>query len=1119
MPGDYTRVTFNPFEDHLGVLMQQGRVLLDADFNELVEILDRRSRAGTLDTIGRCAVPKETPDGFRIQIADPSITIGRGRIYVDGLLAENHGLPPLEFDPVLAEQRGTLPVPYDQQPYFPNAAAVAPISPKEGPYLVYVDVWQREVTHLEEPDLIEKAVGVDTATRLQTVWQVKALPVGQGTTCATPDGQIPAWTALIQPSAGRLTTKAVGVPQSTDPCIVNPAGGYRGTENRLYRVEVHEGGLLGAATFKWSRDNGSVATSVTALNTGRDELTVTRTARDSVLRFSPGDWVEVTDDFHELAGEPGILSKVQKVDDVTQVITLATALPAGEFDAADPASRHTRVRRWDQKGQVLDAGGAAVADVDAGNGVIQVDAAPAMVLEDGVQVAFTADPAGGEFRTGDYWVVAARTVDASVEELVDAPPKGIHHHYCRLAVVTFPNDVQNCPPLWPPDFGEKGCDCTECVSAEEHNSGKFTIQMAIEKVKAEGGKVCLGPGLFYLGNTPVRIAGAQSVQVQGHGWKTLLLYIGDGAAVEVAGSIGVDLERFTIFVLNVSQGHAAMAVAVRNSILVRVERCVILQAGTQGGDDPPPAVGLGGFVIETFLRDNVVFGAVGVQSLASAARGALTGSAAAFNRATAGEARFVATFGLYVEDNVIAAQQTGVSLEGATLHLGDTRISGNSVYGGRQACIAARGWVTGELLTSSRLEITGNEVLAQAKGDGIVVACDNARVEGNDVGILALGRGGTTAGRDGIALVENVFKNTLDRCQVIGNRVTDLGRHGIALRTQIGSAMIKQNVISGTGVGGIVMDDEARAEVLSIENNQLLGVSTADDRTTPLAAIRVNLADQAEVAGNTIQGFALSAVGSPSRVGIEVVASNSVRVAGNDLSDIGPPGEFVKLGAGIAVVAPFDRVDIVDNSVRRNRTVPDQPGNSRWNAVRIQSTSPPGFTVDLQAAAGTLKASETKGTAGAKAAAAANQAAARKARVFTRGDLLVAPVEDRFLFFTNDVLIFLPRGDEITAVRGNLLETYGGAAAADVLVRKVCVFSDNRCTLSESNFNQSVVEVESDALIFSANYAEARGLEVAAVRLRAKAFTILGNITRGGDIIINNGSLPDPPWRALNVRF
>ena len=60
MSGDYTRFTFDPRRDHSGVLMQQGRVMLDADFNELVELIDRRLRAETIDIIGHCIVPSET---------------------------------------------------------------------------------------------------------------------------------------------------------------------------------------------------------------------------------------------------------------------------------------------------------------------------------------------------------------------------------------------------------------------------------------------------------------------------------------------------------------------------------------------------------------------------------------------------------------------------------------------------------------------------------------------------------------------------------------------------------------------------------------------------------------------------------------------------------------------------------------------------------------------------------------------------------------------------------------------------------------------------------------------------------------------------------------------------
>jgi hypothetical protein len=91
MSSDISRQRFNPTNDFQNVLMQQGRVQLDAEWNEWNEILDRRWRSETIDIIGRCVVPLETPDGFEIQLSGGKMTIGRGRIYVHGLQAENHG--------------------------------------------------------------------------------------------------------------------------------------------------------------------------------------------------------------------------------------------------------------------------------------------------------------------------------------------------------------------------------------------------------------------------------------------------------------------------------------------------------------------------------------------------------------------------------------------------------------------------------------------------------------------------------------------------------------------------------------------------------------------------------------------------------------------------------------------------------------------------------------------------------------------------------------------------------------------------------------------------------------------------------------------------------------------
>lgn len=510
MSGDYSRQRFEPSKHFSAVLMQQGRVQLDADWNEQGAILDRRWRAETTDLIGRCGVPKETPDGFKITAAGGTFAIGPGRIYVDGLLVENHGLGPVTFDPVLAELRGTTAVPYTQQPYFPSPPQLRP-----GRHLVYLDVFQREVTALEDPALLEPAVGVDSTARLQTVWQVKVLlNVGTSVTCTTPEANIPGWSTVLQPSAGRLSTAADGVSGvSEDPCLLPPGGGYTGVENQLYRVEIHDGGPLGLATFTWSRDNATVATQVLAIP-ALDRLLVDSTGRDAVLRFNTGDWVEITDDQRELQGLPGEMRQLQTVDDATRTLILEQPLPVGVFaineqGRTDP-SRHTRVRRWDQHGKVLDTNGNLLVDLDdpGQSGVIPLPggAGTSIILEHGVRIAFDVASPNSPFRTGDYWVFATRTADASVEPLEQAPARGLHHHYCRLALIEVSNNNQvtvsaDCRQIFP--HGLLAITTGE-VLFESAPAGEEVISGLIDSGLGSG-PVCVVLGMAPTPNAVVRL--------------------------------------------------------------------------------------------------------------------------------------------------------------------------------------------------------------------------------------------------------------------------------------------------------------------------------------------------------------------------------------------------------------------------------------------------------------------------------------------------------------------------------------------------------------------------------------------------------------------------------------
>src|SRR5437867_10388506 len=97
---DISRVTFDPKKHYIGVLMQQGRVQLDADWNEQQAIHQYQGETTTRDVVGLCGAPIHDA-GFAIGTDGDQLIIGKGRFYVDGILCEND-----------------TDLPYDRQPDF-----------------------------------------------------------------------------------------------------------------------------------------------------------------------------------------------------------------------------------------------------------------------------------------------------------------------------------------------------------------------------------------------------------------------------------------------------------------------------------------------------------------------------------------------------------------------------------------------------------------------------------------------------------------------------------------------------------------------------------------------------------------------------------------------------------------------------------------------------------------------------------------------------------------------------------------------------------------------------------------------------------------------------------------
>src|SRR5262245_3229472 len=94
MQGDFSRNSFSPNKHYRGVRMQQGRVQMDADWNEQIDITDYENRLFTEDFLGDAIGPSNDA-GFAIGVSTDAttgkqdLTIGLGRYYVDGLLLEN----------------------------------------------------------------------------------------------------------------------------------------------------------------------------------------------------------------------------------------------------------------------------------------------------------------------------------------------------------------------------------------------------------------------------------------------------------------------------------------------------------------------------------------------------------------------------------------------------------------------------------------------------------------------------------------------------------------------------------------------------------------------------------------------------------------------------------------------------------------------------------------------------------------------------------------------------------------------------------------------------------------------------------------------------------------------
>jgi uncharacterized protein DUF6519/parallel beta helix pectate lyase-like protein len=537
MKGDFSRNTFDPLKHFVGVRMQQGRVQVDADWNENLDILLHRIETETMDVIGLCGFPIHAA-GFGV-VADPKtlsaeeqqalqdagylpledgdflLTAGRG--YLDGILAELEHTIPFSLQPCL------LPPVSDE--FFPS----------DGTFLIYLDVWERLITALEDPSIREVALGgPDTAVRSQVIWQVKSIYAGEEDDNLDCDAEVADYPPAT--SDGLLCARTHPEPQPDDPCTVPPGAGYKRLENQLYRVEIHRGTAdPDGPTFKWSRDNGSIVVKVSefAVDGANDKVRVTSLGRDDVLGLHELDWVEVLDDAADLSGLPGQLVQIDKIDRERLIITLKDDVTGFDLDL------HPKFRRWDSAGELT-------VEVPADNdGFIP--------LEDGVEVKFEINT----FNTGDYWTIPARTVPGQYGDIewpedenddpACLPPFGIKHHYCRLAMVVVTGgvitQVTDCRDKFPP-LTELPSGGSSCCSVTVGEGGDYPdIQSAVNARPADAKfwNICLLSGEYKL-QDPVKVDGQDGIGLAGCSDQTLVSGVPGQPLFQISNSSAVRIE-------------------------------------------------------------------------------------------------------------------------------------------------------------------------------------------------------------------------------------------------------------------------------------------------------------------------------------------------------------------------------------------------------------------------------------------------------------------------------------------------------------------------------------------------------------------------------------------------
>ena len=543
---------------YTGVGAQQGRVLTDDDNNERDRLHGEDERRSRIDIIG----PTGSPDhGF--QVSNPHLTGGRidfdilpGTLYLGGLRLEQ-------------DQPETFQLQLDWLQW-PGQPPLGPPAPGTTRFdLVYVEAWQQPVAAVEDSELFEVALGgPDTSVRMRLMRRVHVHRDIEAPDC------VRAWRILLtgwannrlgnlnaesELVADTLLTVEFAPGTSDDLCSPPVQGGYLGAENQAIRVQ-----LVDAGHFTWGFDNAAPLYRVQLAPDGSGALkvvTMLTEPKDQAHWPLPGQvvellpWSAALSNNEKLAELRGFLTTVDApFDNVTKQFTIAAA-PAAAFGNAWK-------QRSDQAALKPPPGSPEYFYLRVWNRGSDTVSPPAIPFTAGNRVALghtglfiTID--GNDRRADDFWIIAARP--ESPNEVVPwqlkfgRAPHGVRRFFAPLGVIQWTGRagrvVDDCRKPFLPLTRIRSC-CTYTVGDEEHSTGQFTkIQDAINALPADGGEVCILPGVY---TEAVNVTQRRNITIHGCGERTLVRAprdsAGNGTApvFTVSGSTGIRIERLAI---------------------------------------------------------------------------------------------------------------------------------------------------------------------------------------------------------------------------------------------------------------------------------------------------------------------------------------------------------------------------------------------------------------------------------------------------------------------------------------------------------------------------------------------------------------------------------------------